>query len=785
MTTDAPSLKPVGGRPTSLPVQSTSFVGREQEIDEVKRLLASARLLTLTGAGGCGKTRLALRVAAEVSSLYPDGVWLVELAALTEPTLVTHAVAQAVGVREVPGRPLTDILADHLRERTSLLILDNCEHVIDAAAHVADALLRACPDVRILATSREPLRSPGETAWRVPSLSLPPPAGPAAADEDSVMQFESVRLFVERAQAARPGFELTPANGPTLQDICRRLDGIPLAIELAAARVRVFSVEQIAARLDDRFRLLTTGPRTAVPRQQTLRATVDWSYALLSEPERVLLRRLSVFAGGWTFEAAEAVASADGLQPHAVLDLLAQLVDKSLVLAEHQRGAVRYRLLETIRQYARERLDEAGEAERTRDRHLAYFLELAEEAEPKLQGPEARAVMDRLEEEHDNLRLAIEWAVQQTGGEAALRLSGALGWFWWVRDFHTEGRRWLARALVASPERRAARMKALHGAAWLAHHQRDADAARALLGESLAIARELNDRATVAWTLHCLGRVAYFDNAPQAARSLGEQSLVVAQEVGDPSLIAWAHHLLGLAAYLAADDAAARAHYERSLTIRRELGFDEGISILLSLLGLVTLRQGDLGQALALYREALCIVQGLFGPWGSCMPLAAVSRIAAAWSQPRRAVRLGAAATALSESYQTPLIPLFERPLAEGLALARRVLGEADYAQAWSEGRTMSVDEAVAEALNVEVAPAPMQGTDGRGRGGDGPLGGLTATELQVLRLLASGRTTKEIAGELIVAVSTADRHITHIYNKLHVHNRAEATALAVKHGVI
>ncbi len=764
--------------PNNLPVPSTSFIGREGQIDEVTRLLAAARLLTLTCAGGCGKTRLALRVGMDVLPVYPDGVWLVELAALADPALVAQAAARAVNVKKAPGRPVIDSLIDHLRAKTSLLILDNCEHVIEAAARVAEALLRACPGLRILATSREPLRTAGEVTWLVPSLSLPPRSRLVASDLDRMMGSEAVRLFADRAQAARPGFALSPADGPALQEICLRLDGIPLAIELAAARVRVFSLDQIAARLDDRFRLLTAGPRTVLPRQQTLRATVDWSYALLAEPERSLLRRLSVFAGGWTIEAAETVAAGDDIEAHAVIELLAALVEKSLVLAEHRDSATRYRLPETIREYARERLQESGAARATLDRHVAYFLGLAEATEPRLRGPHVRLALDRLEEEHDNLRLAIERALE-TGGEQALRLCGALGWFWWNRSYHTEGRRWLERALATNPDPTAARMKALHAAAWLAHHQRDLNQARAWLTESLTIARALDDRWTVAWVLHVLGRVAYFENDPATARSLGEESLAVAEGVGDSWLIAWSLHVLGLAAYLAGDDATARTHYERSLAIRRPLGFQEGIAVVLALLGLVALREGNLTEAQGLFREGLAIWRTLAGAWGSAMILAGLSRTAAALGQPLRAVRLGAAAAVLAESYRTPLIPLFEPVLREGLEVARRSLRQDAFARAWAEGRALPLDQAVAEAL-------ASQGTPGAAPGGrDGPFGSFTVMERRVLRLLASGRTTREIAGELVIAVSTVDRHITHIYGKLGVRNRAEATRLALEHGLV
>ena len=772
--------------PTNLPHQITSFIGREQQIAEVRRLLGVTRLLTLTGAGGCGKTRLALQMAAEIVNAYPDGIWLVELAPLDRPELVAQLVASTVGVREAPGRTIMDGLVDYLGAQSLLIILDNCEHLVTAAAHLVDTLLRNCPHVQVLATSREALGSAGETTWRVPSLAVPPDIHTAGTSLERLMQYEAVRLFVERARATRPGLTLTEQNAPALVEICRRLDGIPLALELAAARANVFSVEQIAARLDDRFRLLTAGRRTALPRQQTLRAMVDWSYDLLAEPERVLLRRLSVFAGGWTFEAAESVGAGDGIETYAVLDLLAQLVDKSLVLVEDQHGDLRYRLLETIRQYAREKLIEAGEEIRSRDRHLAFFLRLAEETEPVVRATQDRRVLDELEEEYDNLRVALEWSLAppQPAG-AVLRLSGALAWFWWVRGYHDEGCHWLARALAVPSDRSAARMKALHGAGWLAHHRRDAATARALLRESLAIARELDDRWTIAWVLHALGRVAYFDNDAAAARSLGEESLAIAEEVHDDWLIAYALHLLGLAAYIAADYPTARAYYERSLAIRRQIGYREGIGILIFLTGLVAVREGDLIEACMLYRESLAIIRDLGGPWSVSMHLAVFSHLAATQGQSVRAARLAGAVAALGERHHTPLIPLSEELLHEGLASARSALGEPAYGTAWAEGRVMSLDEAITEALAVEVVPHTASRPRERAAEGNGAAAGLTATEVQVLRLLAGGRTTKEIAAELVLAVSTVDRHLTHVYQKLGVRNRAEAAAFALRHGLV
>jgi len=740
--------------PSNLPLPRTSFVGRETQIEQVKQLRHSTRLLTLTGAGGCGKTRLALRAAADMEADYVDGVWLVELAAVRAGTPVVRAVAATLRVREAPDRDLGAVIVDHVTGRRMLLVLDNCEHVIAHAAELTDRLLDACPHLEILATSREPLGCAGETTLRVPSLT------PAEAEQ----------LFMERASAARADVRLAPESSDAVAELCQRLDGIPLAIELAAARVRAYSIEQMLARLDDRFRLLSGGPRTAMPRQQTLLAAVDWSYGLLSEDERALLRRLSVFAGGWSLEAAEAVAGEHGVQAHAVLELLAQLVDKSLIVADEQQGRVRYRLLESIRQFARERLGEGDEAGTTRDRHLHYFLELAEGSEPGLRGSSAGDVLDRIEAEHDNLRAALDWSLA-TDSVAAVRLSGALVWFWWGRSYHTEGRRWLARALAINPGRTAERMKALHGAGWLAHHQRDLDEARRQLEESLDIARERNDLWTIAWTLHGLGRVAYFEQDPLRARTLAAESLAVAEADGDPWLVAFALHLLGIAAYIDGQYPSARALYERSLAIRREIGWREGIGVLFTLLGIVAIRERDFDVAASRFREGLDNMRGVLNDWGISVNLACFAGLAGAEGRWRDAARLAGASSALRQSWQTPLIPLIETIVDEGLAHARQSLGDEAWAAAWAEGQAMSLEESITFALEARRAQPRT-------------IDSLSPTEARVLRLLAQGDTTREIAEQLVVAVSTADRHITHIYSKLGVRNRAEATAYAHKHGL-
>lgn len=741
---------------TNLPLQRTSFVGREHEVDEIKALLATCQLLTLTGAGGCGKTRLALRVASasEAGRDYPDGAWLVELAAVTEPSGVAHAMAASLGVRESTDRRLSDALVDFLHDKATLLVVDNCEHVVDTAAHLIHAILQASPHVRILATSREALRCAGEITWRVPSLAQP----------------EAVKLFMERAHAARPERRIGADDEAAIVDICRQLDGIPLAIELAAARVSVFSIEQIAARLDDRFRLLSAGPRTVLPRQQTLLAAVEWSYALLSENERAVLCRLSVFAGGWTFEAAEEIVRGGGVERYAVLDLLAQLVNKSLVLVEDHAGDTRYRLLETIRQFAFDRLAETDGLQATQDCHLAFFVDLAERAEPQLRGPRALEVVEQLEAERDNLRGALEWGLAEHR-ELALRLAGALGWHWWLRSYHTEGRRWLERALQLNPEPTRARAKALHVAGWLAHHQRDLDEAHAYFQESLAIARDVHDDWAAAWALHGLGRVAYFRNNPAETRAFASDSLAVAESIADRWLTAYALHLLGIAAYLESEYATSRAYYERSLAMRRQLGYREGTSVLLSLLGIVAIRQGQFAEAHAHFVEGLEEMRGLLSEWGQSMNVATFAGLAGAQGRYVEAVTLAGASAALRRAWHTPLIPLMETIVDDGLAAARDALGPVKYAECWAAGQELTFQEAIAAARNMQ-APSVQPVDDP-----------LSPMEREVLRLLARGRTTREIAAELVIATSTADRHITHIYTKLGVRNRAEATAYAVHTG--
>ncbi|MFN0131309.1 MAG: protein kinase domain-containing protein [Phycisphaerales bacterium] len=598
--------------PTNLPRQMTSFVGRHAEIDRVREMLGSAALLTLSGAGGCGKTRLALRIGELMAGAFTGGVWLVEVAGVMDSSLVAAAAAAALGVKEQAGRPVVQSLVDRLETKSALLILDNCEHLLAACGELVGTLLRACPDLRIIATSREPLGVVGEATYRVPSLAVPPARHEPGA---AVERFEAVELFVERARAARPGFEVTPETAATIAEVCRRLDGIPLAIELAAARIRVLSPEQIHAKLHDRFRLLIGGSRTALERHQTLRAAIDWSYDLLPEDERQVLRTLSVFAGGSTLESAGAVCAVDEF---GLLDALTHLADKSLVMVDDHGEHPRYRMLETVRQYAREKLQSASsaEVESACEKHLDYFCSLVERAEPELFGPQQQAWLKRLHDEHDNCLAALDWcaACGDAGHhEKALRVCGALARFWNLRGHLAVGRSAVGRAMAAVTDRtaRASLAKSLNAAGGLACVAGDYAEAREHWTATLEMQRALGNSRGEAGALNNLGLVAENRGDYSAARTLYERALEINRGLGNKSWEAINLNNLGNVAWNMRDNATARQMYSAALALNRELGNRSDEARNLNNLGTVAREDGQAGEARALFREAIKIKQEL------------------------------------------------------------------------------------------------------------------------------------------------------------------------------
>ena len=735
-----PPLKTLDARAHNLPIQSTSFVGRDREMQEVKTLLRSSRLVTLTGSGGAGKTRLALQVGADRIDDFADSVWLVELAPLTDERLIAQTVLTVLGIKEQPAVTIADTLIKELKNKELLLLLDNCEHLVEASARICQTLLTACPRVRILATSREALRIAGEATYRVPSLATPDPTVPSSVA--SLTQFDAVRLFIDRALAVQPAFRVNNANAPALASICHHLDGIPLAIELAAARVRSMSVEEVNARLDQRFRLLTGGSRSALPRQQTLRSTIDWSYDLLSPGEQALFCRLAVFVGGWTFVAADHVCSGRGLDEASVLDLLTSLADKSLVLAEERSGATRYRMLETVRQYARGRLRERDEETHWQDRHLAYFVAWAEEAAANNDAAEQRLLLEQLEAEHDNVRSALAWSAEPGGdGASGLRLAHVFDWLWKVRGHFQEGRGWLSKLLAATPggptaARAAAFRDAGHMALLLGEHaaartlleealalwrelgdqrgiaatlsrlgevarrQGDFVTARAQLDAALAIQRELGDRPTASYALAALGALAADHGDYAAARTLLEEALAAWREVGAQKGIAMRLHDLGLVATEQGDYAAARAMFDECLPIFRELGDRTGIAATLAGMGIGALKRGDNGVAAALLKEGLAIFRELSYRDGIADSLERLAEVAMAVSEPGPAARMWGAAERLREEMGGPLPPSARVRYDRHVAAARAAMGDdAAFHRAWQEGRMMTLEQAVEYAM--------------------------------------------------------------------------------------
>jgi len=581
----APAYAPA--RTNNLPLELTSFVGRTEEVEEVTRLLAQGRLVTITGAGGVGKTRLAIRVAEHLGGNYRDGTWLVELAPISDTGVLPQAVMSALGVREQSGRAVLETLREYLETRELLLLLDNCEHVIDAAARLTTALLQTCPRLHILATSREALSIGGEAAWRAPSL--PAPDSRKLPPVERLADYAAIALFRDRCASALGKFAIDEDNAPLIAEVCERLDGIPLAIELAAAKLRVLSLAQVAQRLNDRFRLLTGGSRTALPRQQTLRAAIDWSYGLLSAPQQATLRRLSVFAGGISLEAAEAVCPDEGGELMDLVDLMSDLVAKSLLVVDRTGLDARYEMLETIRQYASERLLEAGEAESVRNRHRGWFQALAEQAEPHLRGANQADWHDRLKTEHDNLRGALGWAFASGDTESALRLAGTMGYFWRFSGHRAEALGWLERALELPGGSTDARARVLYWVATCSGDLNDYARAQSLALESLAMFREVGDRWAEARVEQVLGSIASRQDQYEEAQSRFRLSLLASQDAGDPWAEGWALYSMGCVASARADNSRARDLFQRALARLRQAGDQHRVAMTMHMLGCVEL----------------------------------------------------------------------------------------------------------------------------------------------------------------------------------------------------
>jgi len=830
---DPPTLwtaaTPVPGGPFwNLPTQPTTFVGRQLEIARLLTLVPEVPLMTLSGAGGCGKTRLALEVVARAAPGFSQGAWFVELAALTEPTLVVHAVASVLGVGEQSGRQLLDVLVDALAAHELLLVLDNCEHLLPACAELVTRLLGECPRVHVVATSRERLNVAGETVWRVPSLSLPVSIktqdAPRTEFAAYLMNSEAVQLYVQRAASVQPDFRLTDENAEAVAIICQRLDGMPLALELAAARAPVLSPEQIATRLDDCFRVLSHGTHGAPHRQQTLQAALDWSYHLLTLKEQRVFRSLSVFGGTLSLEAAEAVCADDDIQPQFVLDLLAQLVDKSLVQAEAHTGETRYRLLETIRQYGRERLEESGDVERARGRHRDWYLELAERAEPQLWSTAVRAWLDRLELEHDNLRSAFAWCVA-TDVERGQRLAASLYVFWERRGYLAEGRSCLESVLTVSgvtgdPPTRT-RARALLGAGYIARDQGDIEAAKCWVEESLSLFRGLGDKWGIGSSLRALGLLAQSESNRDQARALLEEAVALFREVGRPDDVGWTLRNLGILAQIEGDHPRAYALFEESLPILRQLGDRTGTARVLGSLGILGRIRGDYERARALLEESCNLLLAVEDKRGVGMSLGALGSLAriqgdstAAFGFFERSLTLGhemgdlsciahslgmrgvmaieqgehargvrfiAAATA-TQPLLGSSIEIDERAALEStLAEAQATLGEQAFAAVWTEGHRMTVDEAVESALVPRREHPPVKLGEAQPKRRPG---GLTRREAEVLRLVSLGKTNREIAGDLVLSEYTVMRHVSNIFRKIGASSRAAAASFAVREGI-
>ena len=693
---DFPPIKTLDTYQHNLPPQMTSFIGREKEMEQIKRALREYRLVTLTGSGGTGKTRLSLQVAADLLDQFPDGVWFIELAPLTNPDLILRRILDIFGIAEQQDQSILQSLINHIREKKLLIIMDNCEHLIESSAKVVDTLLNSAQRLTIMASSREALGVNGEMVWYVPSLALPDMKQLPSIEQLS--HYEAVRLFMDRAILVQPHFWMTNNNALVIAQICVRLDGIPLAIELAAARVKSLSIDQIAARLDDRFRFLTGGSRTALPRQQTLRATIDWSYNLLPKPERAMLKRLSVFAGGWTMEAAETIAVGGEVEKINVLDLLTSLVNKSLVI--FHLDDERYDMLETVKQYAREKLVASGEEDVFMNAHIEYFLTLAEEAEAYQSGDEQVKWLNRLEAEHDNFRAALNWSLQQRKNHTALRIAGALGQFWWVHNHLKEGREWFRQVLRTTKEfNNNTQAKALFWSGVLARQQGDYRDAKEPTRKSLQLCRSLEDKEGMARALNSLGAVYYFEGDLATAQNTFKEALMIRRELGDKSGIANALNNMAIVVHTQGNLLEASELYGESLAICQEVGEKWILAHVLLNMGHIAYEQEDALKAKKLYEEDLILCRELGDRDGLACALSGLAQMLCVELQAVHSAQIQGAVISLMKEVGTSLEPIEKRHFDKTAAALKKLLGDENYWKEFEAGQALSLEQAIELAL--------------------------------------------------------------------------------------
>jgi len=822
--------QPRTATPNNIPLSPTPLIGREQEVERLCRSLLGpdVRLLTLTGPPGVGKTRLSLQVALMLLSSFSDGVYFTNLAPISDPGLVASEIARDLSVRETSGRASLESLKAYLRDKRMLLVLDNFEQVIEAAPVVAE-LAQTSAAVKLLVTSRMRLQLRGEQEFQVPPLSMPPLEQITPVEE--LVKYEAVRLFVERATAIKSDFVVTDRSAPAVTEICHRLDGLPLAIELAAARVKILPAQAMVLRLQSRSQFLTGGAHDLPPRQRTLRSAIAWSYDLLNSRDQLLFKRLAVFVGGRSLEAIEAVCNSDSRIGPDVLDSVSSLVDKSLLRQEENAGGEpRFVMLETLQEYAGERLEESGEGDDIRQLHAEYFMRMADQAEPHFTGPEEASWLVRLEEEHDNMRAALRWSLQSDdGGESALRLGASLARFWLVRGYLSEGREWLSRILSMPGKNRpvAARAKALERAGELAYVQSDYAYARPVYEEALSIYRSINDRRGVADTLANLAEVATEEGDYVSAVPLFEEGLTIMRELGVPrgaanALMnlgwvglrtgdyanaakpleealdlyrsipdmrgtAFALSGLGETAMRLGDYPRASALFEESLLLRRQVGHKWGIAISLGTLGWVAIHRRDYRRATELLHESISLRNELGDIGGTAWCLERLADVSKAKGQPERTARLLGAAQVLREGVNSVIDPGDQPEHDRTAAEIRSQLGEEAFTAAWQEGRNMSLEQILAYARSSSTSDEEGAGLkEWASRiGTKADHGGLTDREAEVVALIAQSKSNGEIAEALVITKRTVETHIGNILSKLGFTSRGQIAAWAIKHGLV